>query len=1280
MKIHSCRSSDGCFEQQPVRATCDSQKSSSVSTFLGSQLACIRVGAAIVCWLIVATAARAGEPETTLQIKAVIPTGIFPQTGSSNGPAQIVDVTLHNGGPPAQGMLRISLGQQPSIFESLDEIVSGNVVHSIQLPDNQEELPLNVALYVGTDGELADQYTVKLPPSRKWTIYHVAVSHHDLGYADYYHMMRRDVREWGIERALQFCTATDAWAHDSQYRWTVETSEPLVDFLQSASKSKRQELVRRIREGRIELGALHNSANTEGMSYEALARLFYTPNRHVVDLLGITPRKTALLDDVVGLTRPLPLYSKEADIPYFYHGRNQLQDQLQPASAYPVYYWRAPDGDRERMTLFRTQHYHLRPNEFGQDLMALNLQDVRKLVKDYSDQRTWPYDAILCVDSWDFSIPQMEKVRQIREWNRKYAYPRVVCATMTMFFDHIAAEMDRERIFVFDKDAPNTWIDQDYSDAEAAAKARELGYSLPTVEKFSTLAMSQGGNGYPWTDIWQAYHRLLMYHEHTNAAYAEGPIYAPPSLKDKSAANALYYEAEVEMHRRLVHEAQGFAENATQRSFARIQAAIPTTSDQTVVVFNPLNWPRTDVVHMDARGLPEQFTLQDQTTRAEIPWQRLADGSIVFMAENVPSLGYKTYALTASKQEAVSQRSSLEASETRMENEFYRLTFDMRTGAITSLYDKELERELVDTTAAYRFNEYLYHHVEGKNASWERAESARLTSQIGPVAGVMSASVIAPGTKRVQQDVILYRGLKRIDFVQRMEKASCGRTLADYKTSDPELANHGKEAVFYALPFAVPDFQIKHELSGSVVEPIVDQSVGSSTDYYNIQHFSDLSNADFGVTIAARDCGLVQYGHPRPSQSWRGESILEKPRQSHLYFYLMNNWFGTNIRIDQPGPKTFRWSLRSHPGNWQRGRAYEFGWDASHPLVPRLVNGPQDGSLPAGEHSFLQVDEPNVVLTTLKPAEANGEGFILRFNELAGEATDVSVRLAFLNELSAVTETSLIENDRVGQITIQAPNQISFAMRPHGVKTIRVQSAARVEPADKLEARGLRDMEVQLNWQAETDTDSRISHYDIYRGTTEDFQVGLENWVGRSMQSTHIDRPRLHYGGWIDNTLQPDTTYYYRIRPVDCWNNFGSVSAVTRATTLKPTENASAPARVQGLYVVSVSPVTRHNYLALWFYTNCESDVTRYRIYRSQKPGCDIGPDTLLHEIDAMATFTHTTPHGFGTVTRELREYNRILYVDQQVQPGTTYYYRVQAVDRRGVPGRPSLEAAASTK
>jgi hypothetical protein len=186
--------------------------------------------------------------------------------------------------------------------------------------------------------------------------------------------------------------------------------------------------------------------------------------------------------------------------------------------------------------------------------------------------------------------------------------------------------------------------------------------------------------------------------------------------------------------------------------------------------------------------------------------------------------------------------------------------------------------------------------------------------------------------------------------------------------------------------------------------------------------------------------------------------------------------------------------------------------------------------------------------------------------------------------------------------------------------------------------------------------------------------------VGSSTASTFTDRPKLHYGGWIDNRLQPETNYFYKVRAVDRWNNQGPASAEARVTTLRPHEKNTVPARIEGLYAVNVSPVSPHNYLALWFYTNCESDVTRYEIFRSNAPGFVANSSTLLTAIDATTKFSHTTPHGFGTVTRELREYNRILYVDQDVQPGTTYYYQVRAVDQGGVASEPSREASARTK
>ena len=60
-------------------------------------------------------------------------------------------------------------------------------------------------------------------------------------------------------------------------------------------------------------------------------------------------------------------------------------------------------------------------------------------------------------------------------------------------------------------------------------------------------------------------------------------------------------------------------------------------------------------------------------------------------------------------------------------------------------------------------------------------------------------------------------------------------------------------------------------------------------------------------------------------------------------------------------------------GDWKEGRADEFGWDVHNPLIARIALGKNRGVLPA-TGSFVAVDCPNVVCTTIKPAEANGAG------------------------------------------------------------------------------------------------------------------------------------------------------------------------------------------------------------------------------------------------------------------------------------------------------------------
>ena len=109
---------------------------------------------------------------------------------------------------------------------------------------------------------------------------------------------------------------------------------------------------------------------------------------------------------------------------------------------------------------------------------------------------------------------------------------------------------------------------------------------------------------------------------------------------------------------------------------------------------------------------------------------------------------------------------------------------------------------------------------------------------------------------------------------------------------------------------------------------------------------------------------------------------------------------------------------------------------------------------------------------------------------------------------------------------------------------------------------------MSLSWRVEGIAADAISHFHVYRGTTPDFTPGLLNLVQRPAAARCVDRPQLFYGGWINNRLEPDTAYYYRVSAVDRWNNEGPVSPAVVAATMKSSRKNMVPLQVECLRTV----------------------------------------------------------------------------------------------------------------
>ena len=251
--------------------------------------------------------------------------------------------------------------------------------------------------------------------------------------------------------------------------------------------------------------------------------------------------------------------------------------------------------------------------------------------------------------------------------------------------------------------------------------------------------------------------------------------------------------------------------------------------------------------------------------------------------------------------------------------------------------------------------------------------------------------------------------------------------------------------------------------------------------------------------------------------------------------------------------------------------------------------------------------------------------------------------MPFLDGISAATETSLVEDDKPVSLGVTDNQRIRVTIPPFGVKTIRVLPRTPAAPAsvERVTASAVSDMEIALSWQVNDDAMKRTSHFNVYRGDTADFQPTLLHLVQRSAQTSCVDRPQLHYGGWINNRLEPDATYYYRIAAVDRWNNQGPVSKTVAMKTLKSEQKNMTPLRVEQPSAIAVSPVAPYNSVNLIFRTNCESDVAQYHVHRGRQPGFVPDDSNRIGVVKSDTILPGLRAYGRAPIDRHLEEFDQ---------------------------------------
>src|ERR1017187_2897986 len=125
-------------------------------------------------------------------------------------------------------------------------------------------------------------------------------------------------------------------------------------------------------------------------------------------------------------------------------------------------------------------------------------------------------------------------------------------------------------------------------------------------------------------------------------------------------------------------------------------------------------------------------------------WARTT-GAAAFLRATCPALGYRVYRLKSSTAgaPAAEQGRDLKTANT-VENDFYRVTVDPGRSGVTSIFDKQMHREIVDAKSPYLLNQYLYvSGGDGTRLVYMRDHLPNAELRITPAGGGAVATVHA---------------------------------------------------------------------------------------------------------------------------------------------------------------------------------------------------------------------------------------------------------------------------------------------------------------------------------------------------------------------------------------------------------------------------------------------------------------------------------------------------------------------------------------------------------
>ena len=899
---------------------------------------------------------------------------------------------------------------------------------------------------------------VILKPVKRFEVHLIQLSHHDPGYTNIpSHVLDESVRF--LKEALDDMDKQGECAEDERYRIVVEQSYSLKRFLDTVSPYDRERMINRIKRGDIEVTALFANLISEILSPEEMLRALY-PSEKIARESGV-PIITAAHNDIPGFSFGYCTALCKAGIKFFVpglplyyswgvEGLSSFWDakKIFGSNRPGAFFWESAEGERilfycnnsgcggekdpKLPTLFRTLD-ELNEEDYVHSVLRWPVQSANR---DNS-----PYTR-------DFSVT-------VREWNKKYAYPHLICSTDSRFYhsftENLSVELPIYRGGVDGQDYPLGSISQSDSstvsrETHALHRQAEIMYSLasedeelsdqtPILESAMLDMLMADEHAYGYTYPASKCQRASFWEHGVYAMRANADSHDVLAKSAASIADRIGYEKEG--YRLTVFNTSGLggthAVRAPLRDPDNCGTEIRRSNKNGLMRMYQLSTRMQ--VHPQGDLLSGAFILRDAQTNEEIPflihkvnWDdpgelcALRDGISqgtkrmgffedpsgaaleMHFSLDIGPYAYKTLIL---EPRTVTQAVNVYDSSPDIENEYYRVS--VKNGKI-SILDKISNEELFDPKSTHAPLSILVRNGNEKDVSSLAVES--VTAKRSDVESYLILKGSGDGVYSYTIRVSLFKGVDSVSVELRLVK------------SEKPL-----QTLFMAFPFTGCGLSYQSTLHET--SPAKDLLPGSHSDAIAVQDFISCEGSDILLSSASAPVVFLSHlwdGYISPahrciaSNEYREPLTPESYDTSYVYSVLSCNNFGTNFFPAQLASPTYRFTLGKARG---RDRAL-FGADAVSGIFTILTDRSR-GNLPTS-NDLITVSGGRII--TLKPAE-DKDGFILRLINDSDEWSEVKVSIHG-KPSDIAYECDVLERN------IRKCRGEKVKVAPHGLSTLRI--------------------------------------------------------------------------------------------------------------------------------------------------------------------------------------------------------------------------------------------------